>query len=73
VYRKLDGQLSVGIDVLDMRTENVQVLFRPALSIALQLTTVVPMEKLAGFATVGSGVHAFDAMPLPSDAARAGV
>jgi len=56
-----------------MVTGNEHVDIRPTLSVAEQLTSVVPIENTTGLAGVALGTHPIDAMPLPSVADNDGV
>ena len=72
VYRKLDGQIMVGRVVSTTVMENVHVLFRPALSVAVQLAGLVPRSNVTGVMTETDGEQLMLAIPLPSVALAMG-
>ena len=66
VYVKLDGQLSTGPIVSVTVTLKRHELVRPALSLAVHVTGVVPILNIAGLNVEAAGLQLTRAIPLPS-------
>ncbi len=66
VYAKLLGQFNVGLMPSNTVTVKLQLLDRPVLSVAIQMTDVLPRRNVAGLIVDAAGVQIRRDIPLPA-------